>query len=170
MKAIRLRTEYLYDSIGIDTQSPCLLWNCEDGLLQTAYEIEAGPWHSGKVISPSMRAVYPLPLHSREKVTWRIRLYDENDTPGPWSEPASFEMRLLDPADWKAKWITGDYHPDQKQRYPIDCFRRTFTISAIKEARLYVTACGLYEARINGQRVGDFVLAPGHTDYRKRVQ
>ncbi len=170
MKAIRLRTEYLYDPIGIDTQSPCLLWNCEDGLLQSAYEIEAGPWHSGKVISPSMRAVYPLPLHSREKVTWRVRLYDENDTPGPWSEPASFEMGLLDPADWKAKWITGDYHPDQKQRYPIDCFRRTFTISAIKEARLYVTACGLYEARINGQRVGDFVLAPGHTDYRKRVQ
>ena len=42
--------------------------------------------------------------------------------------------------------------------------------SIVKKARLYITACGLYEARFNGVRAGDFVLAPGHTDYRKRVQ
>ena len=35
---------------------------------------------------------------------------------------------------------------------------------------MYVSACGLYELVLNGERVGDFVLAPGHTDYRKRVQ
>ncbi|MCF0142342.1 MAG: family 78 glycoside hydrolase catalytic domain, partial [Parasporobacterium sp.] len=37
-------------------------------------------------------------------------------------------------------------------------------------ARLYITACGLYEACINGRRAGDFVLAPGYTDYKKRIQ
>ena len=36
-------------------------------------------------------------------------------------------------------------------------------------ARLYVTALGLYEARLNGQRVGDAVLAPGWTDYAQRI-
>ena len=52
----------------------------------------------------------------------------------------------------------------------MDCFRKAFSAADIRKARLYITACGLYEARLNGQRVGDFILAPGITDYRKRVQ
>lgn len=52
----------------------------------------------------------------------------------------------------------------------MDCFRKVFRAASIKKARLYMTACGLYEAAINGQRVGDFVRAPGITDYRKRIQ
>ena len=52
----------------------------------------------------------------------------------------------------------------------MDCFRKAFRAASIKKAWLYMTACGLYEATINGQRVGDFVRAPGITDYRKRIQ
>lgn len=52
----------------------------------------------------------------------------------------------------------------------MDCFRKVFRAASMKKARLYMTACGLYEAVINGQRVGDFVRAPGITDYRKRIQ
>ncbi|PMX27928.1 hypothetical protein C1Y26_35100, partial [Pseudomonas sp. MPR-R2A7] len=49
--------------------------------------------------------------------------------------------------------------------------RREFTIGkAVASARLFVTALGLYEARLNGRRVGDDVLPPGWTDYRKRVR
>lgn len=33
-----------------------------------------------------------------------------------------------------------------------------------------MSACGLYEGRINGKKIGDFILAPGITDYRKRIQ
>lgn len=40
----------------------------------------------------------------------------------------------------------------------------------IVRARLYATALGLYEAHLNGRRVGEDVLAPGWTDYHKRVQ
>ncbi len=167
MKATRLRTEYLNDPVGIDIQKPRLMWNCQGGIKQTAYQIRCLTWDSGKVESSSMQAVYPHSLTSREKVTWQVRLWDEEDEPGDWSE-ASFEMGLLSADDWKASWITGDYKVDKKQRYPVDCFRKTFTAPA-GAARLYITACGLYEATINGQRVGKFVLAPGHTDYRKRI-
>lgn len=52
----------------------------------------------------------------------------------------------------------------------MDCFRKTFAAAGVQKARLYITACGLYEARLNGVRVGDAVLAPDITDYRKRVQ
>ena len=57
------------------------------------------------------------------------------------------------------------------ERYPVDCFRKTFPVRGkVSRARLYITACGLYEAKLNGEKAGDFCLAPGHTDYRKRVQ
>ena len=39
MKAINLRTEYLKDPIGIDILNPRLMWNCEGGVTQTAYQI-----------------------------------------------------------------------------------------------------------------------------------
>ena len=52
----------------------------------------------------------------------------------------------------------------------MDCFRKAFHTNDVEKARLYITACGLYEARLNGQWVGDFVRAPGITDYRKRLQ
>lgn len=170
MKAIRLRTEYLTDPIGIDIKNPRLMWNCEGGMRQTAYQIVTEQWDSGKVASDSMHTEYPKELQSRERVNWRIRLWDEEDQPGEWSE-AFFEMALLDSSDWKAEWISGNYEVDKKKRYPIDCFRKTFRPEKqIESARLYITACGLYEANLNGNRVGNFVLAPGHTDYRKRIQ
>ncbi len=167
MKAIRLRAEYLREPLGIDIQKPRLMWNCEGGMQQTAWQIRCQNWDSGKVESSSMQAVYPHPLTSRKAVIWQVRLWDENDTCGDWSK-ATFEMGLLSASDWKASWITGNYKAGKKQRYPVDCFRKVFSAPE-GNARLYITACGLYEATINGQRVGNFVLAPGHTDYRKRI-
>lgn len=170
MNAIRLKTEYLFNPLGIDIQRPRLMWNCDGGVKQTAYQIVTEQWDSGKVESATMWVVYPLELTSRERVNWRVRLWDENGAPGDWSE-AFFEMGLLEKADWHAKWIAGDYNVDKKRRYPVDCFRRAFQVEKpVKKARLYITACGLYEARLGGKKVGDFCLAPGHTDYRKRVQ
>lgn len=175
MRAINLRTEYLKNPLGIDIQKPRLFWNCEGGRKQTAYCIVCMSdgktvWDSGKIHSDSMRAEYPHALVSRQRVTWKVRLWDENDAAGDWSEEAFFETGLLSPSDWQAKWIAGNYRVRKKRRYPVDCFRKTFTAENLRKARLYVTACGLYELAINGKRVGDFVLAPGYTDYRKRIQ
>ena len=177
MNATRLKTEYLTDPIGIDIPAPRLFWNCEGGERQTAYELTARDdrgrilWDSGKVESASMRAAWAGPvLGSRARVAWRVRLWDERGAAGAWSEEAFFELGLLRPEDWKARWIAGDYPPKKNRRYPVDHFRKRFTAAAIKKARLYITACGLYEAWLNGARVGGFVLAPGITDYKKRIQ
>lgn len=177
MNAIRLRTEYLKDPMGIGTAQPQLFWNCVDGISQSAYQVvcrdENGEplWDSGKVSSSSMRVRYGgATLDSRARVSWQVRLWDENGRPGDWSETACFELGLLSSADWTAKWIAGNYPVNKKRRYPVDCFRKTFEVGQVKNARLYAAACGLYEGRLNGARVGDFMLAPGHTDYRKRVQ
>ena len=177
MIAVGLKTEYLKNPIGMDFVEPRLQWNCEGGITQTAYQVvcrdDAGNtlWDSGKTAGNTMRVSYEgEALKSRSRVLWQVRLWDESDTPGDWSEEASFELGLLDPADWQAKWITGNYRVNKKQRYPVDCFRKRFTASGVKKARLYITACGLYEARLGGEKAGNFCMAPGHTDYRKRVQ
>lgn len=177
MKAIRLKTEYLKNPRGIDFTAPRLFWNCEGGVRQTAYQVACRDenknllWDSGKVESGTMHTTYAgTPLQSRVCVSWQVRLWDENDTPGEWSENAVFELGLLHAEDWHAQWITGDYTPDPKRRYPVDCFKKTFAAGEVKKARLYATACGVYQAAINGQTVEGFTLAPGITDYRKRVQ
>lgn len=167
MKAIRLRTEYLANPLGMDIQQPRLFWNCQDGIKQTAWQIVSEQWDSGKVESSAMHADYPLPLADRERVTWKVRLWDENNVPGAWSEAAFFEMGIT---KWDASWITGNYSVNKKQRYPVDCFRKAFSAEKARKARLYITACGLYEAVLNGQRMGNFILAPGITDYNKRIQ
>ena len=177
MKAVRLKTEYLTNPVGIDSKSPRLYWNCEGGIKQTAYQIVAKVnrktvWNSGKVESSAMTHIpYGGPeLHSRQRVYWSVKLWDEKGGGGEISH-SFFEMGLLNTSDWKAKWITGNYKVRKSERYPVDCFRKNLSVTGeVKSARLYITACGLYEAKVDGRRIGDFVLAPGHTDYRKRVQ
>ena len=175
MKAINLKCEYLINPMGIDIQNPRLMWNCEGGITQTAYRIiaksdEKIAWDSGKVSSSSMRAEYPLSLSSRERIVWSVTLWDENNVEGESSEAAYLETGLLSASDFTAKWISGNYRVNKKKRYPVDCFKKQFNVKNVAKARLYITACGLYEAKINGKRVGNFILAPGHTDYTKRIQ
>ena len=83
MRAIRLRTEYLHNPIGIGDKKPRFYWNCEGGEKQTAYEIIAvcngkEIFHTGKVVSDAMTHI-PYdgePLQSRDIVTWKVRLWD----------------------------------------------------------------------------------------------
>ena len=177
MKAINLKTEYLKNPVGIDFDHPRFMWNCEGGVTQTAYQIEAvSPdgrllWNSGKVNSSKMTFIrYPIRCKSRDRIYWKVKLWDENGNEGDWSEPALFETGLRKAEDFKAKWITGNYTVNKNERYPVDCFKKTFSLSdEVLSARLYITACGIYSCSVNGKKVS-FPLAPGITDYKKRIQ
>ena len=173
MQAIRRKTEHLFEPVGVDFTAPRLYWNCNGGRKQTAYQIVAADdsgsilWDSGRVESAAMCVKWGgAPVPPKTKVLWKARLWDETDSVGDWAA-ATFETGI---DTWQAKWITGDYPVNKKERYPVDSFRKAFRAADIKKARLYITACGMYEAKLNGQRIGDFILAPGITDYRKRVQ
>jgi alpha-L-rhamnosidase len=182
MRAARLRTEYLENPLGIDLLSPRFSWVCigaGNGDTQSAYRIVAtsepgeAVWDSGKVASArSTQIAYAgAPLVSRERVCWRVKLWDETGFEGEWSEKASFEIGLISPSDWSAKWITAPFVPSKKKRAPADYFQKTIQIqNPVTRARLYITACGLYVAKITGVRVGRDRLAPGYTAYSKRVQ
>jgi len=135
-------------------------------------------WDSGKVTGDSSHLIAYAGqlLGSGERAWWRVRIWDESDTVSDWSEVAFWEMGLLHGRDWSAKWI---YFPqerlasvrDGKILPPCPYFRREFAVaSPIRRARIYASARGVYRLHLNGQRVGDAELAPGWTDYRRRMQ
>jgi alpha-L-rhamnosidase len=264
-----LRCEYLHDPLGIDATSPRLSWidsSAQRGAKQTAYQVlvsasrklldqdKGDLWDTGKVPSDETAqiAYQGRPLVSREHCFWKVRVWDGEGGRGNWSPVAEWEMGLLKPADWEAKWIeagtsahstnetlvirhatyealeeTGvadvtaaltsqvkdnqlvlvvnnktlgidpalnqvkrlrvDYELGGKSfdreinenqtltlpddRSAVRCLRKSFPLQKhISHAVLYATALGLYEIHLNGKRVGDHVLAPDWTDYRKRVR
>ena len=70
MKAINIKTEYLKNPLGIDIENPRIMWNCEGGITQTAYQIVTDDWDSGKVESGSMRAVIPVKFEKGKRITF----------------------------------------------------------------------------------------------------
>ncbi|HET9747128.1 MAG TPA: family 78 glycoside hydrolase catalytic domain, partial [Chitinophagaceae bacterium] len=179
VKLQNLLTENLSNPIGIDVM-PRFSWQLvsdQRNVLQTAYEItvnqgKSSVWKSGKVQSDqSVHVPYAgSALQSGKKYTWQVRVWDNKGKASPWSATASFQMAFLNPAEWKAKWIEADFVEDSVNR-PAQYFRKQFsTNKKIASATAYITAHGLYEAQINGKRVGDYYLTPGWTSYNKRLQ
>lgn len=187
---VQLRCEYKENPVAIDVTKPRLSWQMqapasERGLLQTAYQVRAASterdlersrrllWDSGKRNSDqSIHVVYEGPeLQSRQRVYWQVKIWDNQGRESDWSAPAYWEMGLLSPSEWAAKWIEPDWEEKEKAYNPVPMLRREFSLAKnIEKARLYITAHGLYEAFLNGRRVGDELFTPGWTTYGERLQ
>src|SRR5581483_6331906 len=187
LSVTNLRCEYKVNPVGIDITSPRMSWelvSTERGTLQTAYELRVAAstadlsrkkliWDSGKKNSDaSIHLAYEGPaLKSGQRYYWQVEVWDNQGRDSGWSEPAYWEMGLLSPADWKAKWITPNLKEDTEISNPSPMLRRTFDVKKnIVKARLYVSAMGLYEIQINGKRVGNQYFTPGWTAYDYRYQ
>ena len=172
MKINNVTVEYLNNPIGIDVTSPRIRWTLEEIKHQSKYQIVYSVNNKEEKVvektTSDMFYDFEESFNSRDIVLFKIKVFDENNK-SVISDENRFEIGLLNKSDWTGKWISGNYHP-KKQRYPVDYFSKEFDVSSIKKARLYITACGIYEAHLNDQRVGSFILAPGFTDYRKRIQ
>lgn len=210
----RLTCEYLKDPMVIDNQNPRLSWINTDpeysrNQSQTGWQIrvassredllksKADLWNSGKVSSfESANIVYNgKPLLSRQDCWWQVRVWDSKGEVSDWSEPAFWAMGLLNPDDWKAKWIGAPWQgedpiadrdrpmtasraqPGQKitdiyalkAPPPAPMLRKNFRIDkTISSARAYVTGLGYFELYLNGTKVGNDVLVPNQTNYGKR--
>jgi len=138
----QLHCEHLNNPAGIDTVNPQLSWvlaSDQRGEKQTAYQILAASsldtlkadtgdlWDSGKVISAaSAQITYAgQPLVSRQRCFWKTRVWDRDGQPSSWSQPASWSMGLLQPADWTAQWISDSTLADPANRplTPVHCYR-----------------------------------------------
>jgi len=174
-----LLIENFNNPCGIVEKQPRFSWQLNSetrGQYQTAYEIkvfnENGiEWSSGKVNS-DQTVLIPYTgsiLKSCTKYFWKVRVWDKNNKLSKWSETNRFQMGLLSNSEWQAKWIMPGYEENPKRESPL--FRKQFfTSKKIKNALAFVTSHGLYEAQINGKRVGDAYLTPGWTSYNNRLE
>jgi alpha-L-rhamnosidase len=179
----RLLCENLINPVGLDVPQPRFTWQLRAGgrgVRQSAYELRVSRapggqglvWASGRVTSAqSVLVPYGGPaLASGQRYWWQVRVWDNQGRASAWSQPAYWQMGLLQPTDWQARWIKAGFAEDTTRR-PSPLFRRNFNLKKpVRSATAYITAQGLYEARLNGQRIGDAYLAPGWTAYQKRLQ
>ncbi len=147
-------------------------------------------WDSDKVDSDqSVNVRYDgIPLQSNHTYYWKVRVWDRDGLVSRYSKIAQFGVALLDIKDWQGHWIgsglpkeprgargyfnnqtdpaiTG-VHVDERSTL----LRKKFALDKpIKNAWVYVCGLGYYELSINGKRVGDKVLNPAKTNYRKQV-
>ncbi|MFI1732218.1 alpha-L-rhamnosidase [Streptomyces acidicola] len=90
---------------------------------------------------------------------------------GNWRAP-DFDDSAWQEAKVAAVWGAGPWGRVVPVSFAAHQLRHGFRLprKKVSSARLYATALGVYEAHLNGRRVGRDRLAPGWTDYRKRVQ
>lgn len=199
LRPVQLTCEHLAEARGLNTAVPRLSWALSgDGpdRAQTGYEIIVGSaeavargegdiWSSGPQAGADGRLIaYAGPtLPHDAALAWSVRVRDEA---GRWSAFAAPALVYtgLPHALWNADWIARYFvlpagrevpadtiYDNRWQARPADYLVRDFTTAAAPvRALLYISALGLFEAEINGRRVGDCVMAPGWTDYHIRAE
>lgn len=189
---VDLKVEHMSNPIGLDNFTPRLSWkmlSAKRNVMQTQYQIlaattpdklnesQADLWNTGVVSSDEqLNIVYAgKPLRSNQRVFWKVRV---NTTAGlsDWSKSAQFGVGLKDESYWSGRWIGWEHHTPEDSigvqhsslsaRYVRTEFKSP---QKVVRATAYVLGMGLYELYINGQKVGDRVLSPIPTDYRRSV-
>ncbi|HEX3134905.1 MAG TPA: family 78 glycoside hydrolase catalytic domain, partial [Planctomycetota bacterium] len=188
-----LRCEYFTDSLAVETSAPRFGWRSETtarSWMQRAWQVrvassreavqagKADLWDSGEVAGDTSQQViyHGTPLATRQQCWWQVRVWGSDGATLPWSAPASWTMGVLTASDLTAQWIsardTTPVHRDRSALHlpPARQYRREFTATKpIHRALLTVSALGIADPWINGQRVGDAYFEPGWSDYIKRA-
>ncbi len=188
MKVNELRIQHLEKPIGIGTRQPLLSYRLsaeEPDQAQSAYQILAATkkelldeqaadlWDSGKTAgSRNFGILYQgKPLTSRQRIFWKVRVWDRDGRVSQWSEASCWEMGLLEEKDWTARWIgQGSVRPEEKSHAPV--FRKTFRAESrefSERARIYLCGLGLFRLLVNGREVSDSFFDPGESHAGKTV-
>ncbi|MDD7885132.1 alpha-L-rhamnosidase [Flavivirga sp. 57AJ16] len=176
-----LLCEYLEAPIGIDSEAPRFRWNMKTDWKeskQKAYYLFVGTdsvavskgngdmWQvDGKKSSKSLVVYNGKQLEPFTKYYWGVQVVDNKNRRSHLAL-SSFETGMMHQKNWKGFWIS-DHHDISVK--PAPYFRKTYPIKKpIKKAVAYITAAGLYELYVNGQRIGDHRLDPMYTKFDKR--
>lgn len=182
VRPIGLHAAESADGSWVGVASPRLSWRLEGdrgSVRQVGYELQVGdePGFSDDVVSSGfivasapMGAAWPgAPFTSRQTRYVRVRIWTEQGRTA-WSEPHRVEAALLEADDWIARPISPTGNVGRREPAPAPLVRRSFHLDRpVASARLYVTALGVHDTWINGERVGDAVLDPGWTAYQSRL-
>jgi alpha-L-rhamnosidase len=172
-----VQIEHNKETLGIGSDCPRLSWIIETTINewhQSGYEIESydsdGKLHGRtRRIESDQSVLVPwpfAPLSSRERLTLRVRVWGMDGQPSTWSESTPLEVGLLHAQDWTAHFITPDWKEDITRPQPAPFLRREFNVQAdVRQARLYITALGVFESQLNGRIIANHLMDPGWTSY-----
>ncbi|KAK7746615.1 hypothetical protein SLS62_009336 [Diatrype stigma] len=173
--------EHHRQALGIGETKPRISWRFAGNATeweQSAYELEVvrGTGNNTHIYAQnsSESVLVPWPeaaLGTAEQASVRARAHGgAGQASTPWSDWVTVETGLLSTEDWSgAVPIAADNGTEPTGPKRPTLFRKAFGVgSEVASARLYITALGLYEAEINGNRVGDHVLSPGWQSYNHR--
>ncbi|RVU01018.1 alpha-L-rhamnosidase [Mucilaginibacter limnophilus] len=178
-----LQIEHQVNPLAVEPAIPRMSWKLVSAgkdVFQKSYEIRVSTdakqllkgnnllWNDTKITDQSVLIDYAGPaLKAGQRYYWQVRVKDNHGNTSAWSSVQYWQMGLK-PADWKAKWIAVQ-GKDTAQASPM--FRKEFNLNkTVLSATAYITAKGLYEAYINGQKVGDAYFTPGWTSYKDHLQ
>jgi alpha-L-rhamnosidase len=193
-----LTVEHRTDPLGVDAARPRFGWRTVSrvrGRRQTAYRVlvastpdrladgRADVWDSGRTDSADSVAVrYAGPeLRPSTRYHWTVQVWDENGHRLPEAPAARFETGLLSTdgvTGWDgAKWISMAGKAPNSPGSPLLRRQTALRTGRVREARLYISALGVYDAYVNGHRVtvphdgGTTyeLLTPGWTNYDTTV-
>lgn len=191
---IELTVEYLNNPSGLDVIKPRFSWKLSAtnesafGQKQTAYRIivsdskklidknEGNIWNSDWISSSNTQLIEynGIPLISDNNYYWKVQVKDEKEMESKFSRAATWSTGFFSPDEWTAKWIgTAEaYDPDEGSNKMKDpWFRKTFTLNEKpQKANLFVASLGYHEVYVNGEKIGDHVLAPAVTDHTQRAR
>ena len=179
LKPVALQVEYKTNPIGIDEPSPRFFYRLEgDGLEQLARRVTvtmetdgAVVWDSGWIDSGvTIQIPYTgAALLPHTGYRWHVEVRDDRGEVAA-SPDARFETGFMG-SRWRAEWITSIMAKGDSVLHGVQQLFRDFEAPEdLVSARLYASALGLYEARINGEAVTEDIFTPGFTDYFERVQ
>ena len=159
------------DAFG-DGDAPTLSWWLPDGACgQAGYQVVTDDGYDSGRCDGTEQTFVPVPGfdRSRRRTAARVRVWTDLGE-STWSEPVALDSGLVDASDWAVPWIGVHeaQHPPKGSR-PAYWLRSVIDAAAVSAALVHVTALGMYELFVNGARVGDVELAPGFTQYRRRV-
>jgi alpha-L-rhamnosidase len=176
---MQVTVEHHREPFGIGESEPRISWrtSADTGWRQRTYELEIERHRETRrfAIAGSDQILVPWPdspLSSREPAGVRVRVFGEDGSESAWSTVVHLEAGLLLATDWLARPVSGAWEedPDSDARTPA-LVRRDFDVRGeVQQARLYVSAHGLYEVELNGIRIGQEALAPGWTPYGSHLR
>ncbi|MBO0663083.1 glycoside hydrolase family 78 protein [Jiella sp. MQZ9-1] len=197
LRAVRLRCEHLAEPAGLNRAAPRFDWSLEGvAERQSGWRLIVGQdrdavaagegafYDGGRREGDACAAHWDGPALPSDRVFWwSVVVYDDRGDPAPPASPARLFTGLPHEefcAAWIARYFvlpagrevpSEDSYDNRFQARPADYLRREITLAqAPLRATAYVTALGLYELRINGAKIGDAVMAPGWTDYHRRIE
>lgn len=174
-------TELLIDErlipLGISSAFPSFSWklDCElENTTQTSYRIilsdcDEVVWDT-KVIQSETSTNIKCTIKLKAYTQYKVHLEVNNNHGYHAIFESNFYSGKLDES-WCGKWITSFIQNDKHNQLPPELFQKKFNLSEKPiQAILYTSALGIYQGKLNGERISDIYFAPGYTHYQSYLQ